>query len=218
MNRERKICLPGVKFLSAAVFMVLLSLIRGVSSPSEIGAAMEAPVAFLAVVFCADTYLSEYYGNRVEVFKLYGLRRRSAAIYRRMAIQSVCLWLLSAAGFGLFYVQCPMSGIKAGTFFFDFGLFLAAIAGTILFWGSLSMTLGNLCRSIWAGIGGTLLFWLVFVSPAGNRFFGRWNVFAYMFRNPGLSGDWNWLCGKMASAVAGILLLSLLPIILKKRG
>ncbi|MDO4327604.1 MAG: hypothetical protein Q4E24_16535 [bacterium] len=59
MPAERKISLPTYKMAYAACFVVILSLIRGISLSDEIGIAMEAPMAVLAVVFCADTYTQE---------------------------------------------------------------------------------------------------------------------------------------------------------------
>ena len=56
---EGKIILPAYKLAYAFSFVVILSLIRGITFSYEIGVAMEAPMAVLAMVFCADTYTQE---------------------------------------------------------------------------------------------------------------------------------------------------------------
>ena len=56
---ESKISLPAYKLAYAFCFVVILSLIRGITFSYEIGVAMEAPMAILAMVFCADTYTQE---------------------------------------------------------------------------------------------------------------------------------------------------------------
>ena len=61
---ERKISLPAYKLAYAFCFVVILSLIRGITFSYEIGVAMEAPMAILAMVFCADTYTQEITSKR----------------------------------------------------------------------------------------------------------------------------------------------------------
>ena len=56
---EIKIALPFYKIAYAVFFIVILSLVRGVTFSYEIGIALEAPMAILAASFCADTYTQE---------------------------------------------------------------------------------------------------------------------------------------------------------------
>ena len=64
---EMKICLTLYKVLYSLAFVVILSLIRGVTHTYEVGIACEAPLAILASVFCADTYVQEITSFRSEV-------------------------------------------------------------------------------------------------------------------------------------------------------
>lgn len=76
MNREMKIMLPFYKVAYAVSFVVILSLIRGVTYTHEVGLAIEAPFAILTAVFCADTYVQEIRSKRFEVHRLYPLKNR----------------------------------------------------------------------------------------------------------------------------------------------
>ena len=93
----------------------MTELIRGVVFTYEIGIAMEAPMAVLALVFCADTCAKEVTSGRSEVLRLCPMRRRLCSVLARMGIQEGVLFLLSAAGYGLFCLfQAPMPFYKAG--------------------------------------------------------------------------------------------------------
>lgn len=136
MLTERKISLPAYKLAYALCFVVILSLIRGISFSYEIGVAMEAPMAVLAMVFCADTYTQEITSKRSEIHRLYPMKRRLHSIRMRMAVQEAVLFALNAVGYGMFYcIQNPQSLYKAGQtteselqMFFTF---LAAMAVTL---------------------------------------------------------------------------------------
>ena len=103
ISTERKISLPAYKLAYAFCFVVILSLIRGISLSYEIGVAMEAPMAVLAMVFCADTYTQEITSKRSEVHRLYPLKRRIRSISMRMIAQEIVLFILSAIGYGMFF-------------------------------------------------------------------------------------------------------------------
>lgn len=60
MTKEIKIVLPAYKMLYSIAFFVILSLVRSITYTEEIGIAMQAPVAALTAVFCADTYIRKY--------------------------------------------------------------------------------------------------------------------------------------------------------------
>ena len=70
MKKELKIVLPFYKVAYAISFVVILSLIRGVTYTHEVGIAIEAPFAILTAVFCADTYVQEIRSKRFEVHRL----------------------------------------------------------------------------------------------------------------------------------------------------
>lgn len=57
--REMKISLTFQKQAYAVFFVIILSLVRGITYSDEIGIALEAPMAILAFTFCADTYVTE---------------------------------------------------------------------------------------------------------------------------------------------------------------
>ncbi len=217
MTKEIKICLPVYKIVYSMAFIVLLSLVRGISDEVEIGIAMEPAIALLTLVFCADTYVIELLEKRGEVFSLYAMKEKTKAVTRRLLIQISYLIGIAVLGYGFFYWQKPMVPDKRLSAVF-FAMFLIAIIGTILFWGILSMTITNLLRSIWTGIGGSLLLWTILNSKAGDRLLGSWNVFSFSLREIKQLHSWDWMCGKTMSCVLAMGMLAVLPVILKKRG
>lgn len=95
---ERKISLPAYKLAYAFCFVVILSLIRGINFSYEIGIAMEAPMAILAMVFCADTYTQEITSKRSEIHRLYPMKNvlfpwEYGCWYRRLFFCIECYWL-----------------------------------------------------------------------------------------------------------------------------
>lgn len=228
MRAEWKIALPIYKIIYAACFIVILSLIRGVTYSSEIGIALESPMAILALVFCADTYVMEIINKRSEVNRLYPMRKRVFSQYRRMIIQIIFLLILSIFGYGFFWIfQQPTSGIPAN----NVGImlepksegyllltYIISMIVTISLWGSLSNTIACLYRNMWGGIGCSILLWLGANSKTGDKLLGKWNFFSYTFRNIENRNDYSWLCGKGLCVGLIILFVIFLPIILKKRG
>ncbi len=220
MEKEIKICLPLYKLLYSVFFIAVLSVVRGVGFTFEIGIALEPMLAFLAAVFCADTYVQEIVSKRSEVERLYPMKSRMYSMYRRIGIQEIYLLVLSAAGYGMFLVvQRPVSlydttAGEAG----QFGVYMAAIAVTLVFWGMLSHTLSCLFRTMWAGIGGCLVLWIITNSLAGERILGKWNLFSYVFRNIRNGGDLSWICGKLVCALLCLTMAAMLPKIVRKRG
>ena len=68
--REMKISLTFQKQAYAVFFVIILSLVRGITYSDEIGIALEAPMAILALTFCAETYTHEIVSNRSEIWRL----------------------------------------------------------------------------------------------------------------------------------------------------
>ncbi|MGI6006653.1 MAG: hypothetical protein ACOX8E_04065 [Ruminococcus sp.] len=217
MKKDVKICMPAYKILYALAFTVILSMIRGVVYESEIGAALEPPMGLLALVFCADTYLTEISSGRNEVLRLALPERVSGAMRRRFLAETFCLFLLSLMGYGLFHWQRPLCASDREALVL-LGIYAFCSAGTILFWGALSNALSILSRNMWAGIGLSFLMWSILFSTVGEKIFGHWNVFSFSFRNIGDIGDVSWLPGKILGTGAGIVLLLVNPILIKKRG
>lgn len=223
MRKEIKISLPFYKIAYALFFIVILSLIRGVSVSYEVGIALEPAMAILAAAFCADTYAQEITSRRSEIERLYPMKKRIRSVGTRLLIQELFLLLLSAVGYGLFFLfQKPilLSVLPAnyGDDLTQFFICLAAIAVTLCFWGILSNTLACLFRSLWVGFGGCLLLWLITNSAFTARYLGSWNVFSYTFRNAKDSGDFSWLAGKGVCIAFCIAAGAILPKLLKRMG
>lgn len=221
MLKEIKIALPLYKTAYALFFIVILSLIRGVSVSYEIGIALEPAMAFLAAAFSADTYVQEVDSRRSEIWRLYPMKKRIRSICRRMLIQQLFLLILASAGYGLFFLfQKPLLSRvirpDTGSELTWFGWYFAAAAVTLCFWGILSNTLACLFRSLWFGIGGCLILWLLTNSALSARYLGSWNVFSYTFRDVKNSGDFSWLAGKGVCIVFCIMMTAILPKLLKK--
>ena len=219
MGKETKIVLPFYKLAYAVSFIVILSLIRGGTYTYEIGIALEAPMAMLVTVFCADTYVQEIVSKRSEVHRLYPMKKRVCSIGKRLLIQSAFLLLLAVIGYGLFFVfQKPYTHPITENEAKQFAVYFFAITVTTFFWGALSNTLSLVFRNMWAGIGGCLLLWLSTYSAGGERYLGAWNLFSYSFRNIEGHGGVTWIYGKVLSIGVYVVLLAGLPKILEERG
>ncbi len=223
MRREMKISLTFQKQAYAVFYVVILSLVRGVTYSNEIGIALEAPMAFLAFTFCADTYTQEIAGKRSEIWRLYPMKKRMYAIYRRIVIQEMFLLAAAAASYGLFILfQNPfLNGLGQGSLESEvcqFLVYFAAIAVTLAFWGLLSNLFACLFRNMWVGIGGCMVLWLLTNSSIGDKTLKAWNLFSYTFRELDNSSDFSWVCGKMVCICIGIIAVAVLPKIIEKRG
>lgn len=217
---ELKISLTIYKIFYAVFFVVILSLVRGVTYSEEIGIVLEGPMAILAISFCADTCTQEMVSRRSEIQRLYPMKKRLYSVYKRLVIQTLFLLFVAAAGYGLFFLfQDPGTGRN---FFEDewqlFLIFFAAIVVTLGFWGLLSNLFSCLFQNMWAGIGICLMLWLMTNSSFGNRYFGAWNLFSYTFRSLENNSDFSWICGKIVCICIGIMAAAALPKIIEKRG
>lgn len=217
MKTEIKICLLRYKLVYSIFFIIILSLVRLINSTYEIGVAMETPVAFLTIVFCADTYLSERMNKRGDIFGLYSIKNRTRIIRKRILIQMIYLSVISASGYVLFWVKCMWTE-EAMTESLLFVQFCAAITMTIIFWGMLSMTISNLTRNMWAGISIPVVLWLTLNSVAGSKLLGKWSVFSYTHRGEEHLYDWYWMYGKIVPILLVVIMFLVIPTILKKRG
>lgn len=223
MKREMKISLTFQKQAYAVFFVVILSLVRGVTYANEIGIALEAPLAILAFTFCADTYTQEIASRRSEIWRLCPMKKRINSIYRRVVIQEMFLLAVAVIGYGLFFLfQNPnINGMGQGGIeneICQFFVYFAAIAVTLGFWGLLSNLISCLFRNMWVGTGSCMVLWLITNSSIGNRIFGAWNLFSYSFRKLENISDFSWIYGKAVCISIGIMAVAVLPIIIKKRG
>lgn len=217
MKQDVKICLPLYKLVYSVMFLIILSLVRGISAVFEIGGALDSNIALLAIVFCAETYVMEKSGGRGEIFTLFPAKNRVKAVRRRLLIQNLYLYLLSYIGFFFFFWQRPQDMVGV-SFWYEYGTYMLAVTGTILFWSTLSMTISNLFGNQWGGIAVSLIIWMAVNSVYGQDVLGKFNIFAYGFRNVMEVHDVSWLCGKLAGALSAMLMIGLIPYIMKKRG
>lgn len=217
MKQDIKICLPLYKLVYSVMFLIILSLVRGISTVFEIGGALDSNIALLAIVFCAETYVMEKSGGRGEIFRLFPVKNRVKAVRRRLLIQNLYLYLLSYIGFFFFFWQRPQNMIGI-SFWYEYGTYMLAVTGTILFWSTLSMTISNLFGNQWGGIAVSLIIWMVVNSMYGQDVLGKFNIFAYGFRNVMEVHDVSWMFGKLAGALSAMLMIGLIPYIMKKRG
>ncbi len=215
MKQEMKICLQGFKLAYSILFIIILSLVRGISTYDEIGIAIVPYLAILASVFCADTYLCEWNAKRGEVFCLISKANRKKVIIRRLFLQVIYLWTVGAVGYFLFFWQKPFH-IGNRSFMQEYGCYLLVILWDVIFWSTFAMTISNLLRNQIAGIGGSIVLWLVLYSKWGEQYFGNYNLFSYVFRDG--SGDLEWVYGSMVEIVLSFLLIGMVPLIMKKRG
>lgn len=223
MKYETKISLPFYKITYAVFFVVILSLVRGVTDSYEIGIALEPPMAVLAAVFCADTYTQEITSKRSEIQRLCPMKKRVSSIYKRILIQVIFLMADAVIGYGLFILfQSPRTAdlrqIGAGSEGYQFFVYIAAVVVTLGFWGILSNLISCLFRNMWMGICGCLILWLMTNSSMGDRLFGVWNLFSYTFRDVENSSDFGWICGKIVCLGIGMAAAAVLPVIIAERG
>lgn len=217
MKQEMKIELPLYKIAYSAVYTVILCLIRGIAVTEEIGAALDANMGLLAIVFCAETWVMERSGKRWEIFALYPPKNKNRAVFRRFFLQLAYLWPLSYLCYFFFFWQKP-ANLTGQPFWQQYGCYFVAITVTLLFWGALSVTASCLFQNQWAGIGSALVVWMLCNSTFGEKTLGNLNIFAYSFRDLQRTADYGWLWGKAAGVVLTALMLAVLPGILKKRG
>lgn len=215
MRQEMKICIPGYKLAYSILFMIILSLVRGITTYDEIGITIEPYLAILASVFCADTYMCEWNAKRGEVFCLIPETNRKKVIYRRLVIQVLYLWTVGAIGYFLFFWQQPISYGNVSVLQ-EYGWFLFVMLWNVMFWSTFSMTISNLLRNQIAGISSSIVLWLVLYSKWGEQYFGNYNIFSYVFRD--VSGDLIWIYGSVVEVVLSVLLIGMVPLIMKKRG
>lgn len=215
MRQEMKICIPGYKLAYSILFIIILSLVRGITTYDEIGITIEPYLAILSSVFCADTYMCEWNAKRGEVFSLIPEMNRKKVIYRRLILQVLYLWIVGAVGYFLFFWHKPIS-FRNISILHEYGWFLFVMLWNVMFWSMFSMTISNLLRNQIAGIGSSIVLWLVFYSKWGEQYIGKYNVFSYVFRD--VSGDLEWIYGSVVEIVLLVLLIGMVPLIMKKRG
>lgn len=217
MKQDVKICLPIYKIVYSVMFLIILSLVRGISSVGEIGGALDSNIALLALVFCAETYVMERSGGRREIFVLFPEKNRAMTVRRRLMIQNLYLFMISYAGFFFFFWQKPRY-MLGDSLLHEYRIYILAVTCTIFFWSTLSMTISNLFGSQWGGIAVSLGIWLVINSTLGEKVLGRFNIFAYGFRNITDMNSLSWTYGKILGLLLAAAMLLLVPYILKKRG
>lgn len=159
MKYDLKISLPLHKVLYAFVFMVIIVIVRQISSRSEIIAAMEPNIALLSAIFMADNYYKEFINEGIQVFYRYPAKFKYLSLIRRSFFSWCYLMLLSIITYwGFIYVYHPINYIPLSeiSMFVDT---LIACAVSSLFMGMLSFTITNFTQNLGIGIGITILAW-----------------------------------------------------------
>lgn len=205
MNYNIKIGLTRVKICYSASFMLILAFIRGISYREEIGVAMDANVALLAILFCADTYYQEIQNNRQEIFILLPKRNRYHTICQRLLLQIMYIGVLISLDYWVFYLKKITYWTETNRVFLYLTAVLACQA-SVLFFGTLSFTMVNVVKNLWAGIGITLLIWFTLNSTIGNYIPNCINIFGYG-NSPDFGISLDWILGKLAAVIASILLI-----------
>lgn len=145
------------------LFMVIIILVRPISSYSEISV-FESSVALLAGVFMADNYYMEYMNDRISTYYLFPFKKKCTSLLKRIVISQVYLIALIAVfywGFVLMYHPTNYSGVSIAVLYIQC---VCACAASMFFMGILCFTATNLLRNIGIGIGCVFLLWLFLTS------------------------------------------------------
>lgn len=164
MKYEAKIALPLYKLIYSMLFMVIIILVRPISSYSEIISVLESSVALLAGVFTADNYYMEYMNDRISTYYLFPFRKKCTSLLKRTLISHVYLIALIAVfywGFVLMYRPTNYSGASIAALYIQC---VCSCATSMFFMGLLCFTATNLLRNIGMGIGVFFLVWLFLTS------------------------------------------------------
>ncbi len=169
LKHNIKIALTRTKVCYSISFMIILALIRGVSYPDEIGVAMDANVALLAIIFCSDAYYQEIHDNRWEIFDLLPRRKRFHSICQRLLIQVIYLSILCTLNYWVFYINFITNRSEVELLrIYITAIFACSVS--ILFFGTLAFTFVNVLKSLWGGIGVTFLIWSTLSSTIGKKY------------------------------------------------
>lgn len=215
LKQNFKICLPVYKIAYSVVFLILLSLVRGIMDVSEIGITIDSNIALLAIIFCSDTYEREWREKRWEVFFLLPQKSKTKTVRQRLMIQIIYLCILAYIGYGFFYWQKPQSLFKVSPMLL-YVMFIIAVTVSISFWAVFSMMLVNISHHLWFGIGISLIVWLFTNSKAGEKILGDLNIFAFTFRNIENLGDWYWLLGKFLALIITGIMIAMIPYVFNR--
>jgi hypothetical protein len=159
MKYDLKISLTLHKILYAFVFMVIIVIVRPVSSRSEIITAVEPNIALLSAIFMADNYYKEYINESIQVFYRYPTKFKCLSLIRRSLFSWCYLLLLAIITYwGFIYVYHPISYTPLSQISMFVNTLIVCTVST-LFMGMLSFTITNFTQNLGIGIGITLLVW-----------------------------------------------------------
>ncbi len=148
--KEIKISLPPYKMICALFFILILAIVRGISSVNEIGLTIDTYVTLLTLVLCADTCYQEIPGGGWEILAIKPGKQQRLTILKRFAVQYVFLIGTAAAGYGLFYlIQQPY--IRENELY-HFVTAMAATAASIVLFGALPVLISKITGSLWGAL------------------------------------------------------------------
>lgn len=146
MTYEAKITLPFYKVIYSMLFMVIIILVRPISSYSEIISVLESSVAMLAGVFMADNYHMEYMNDRISTYYLFPFKKKCTSLLKRIVISQVYLIALIAVfywGFVLMYHPTNYSGASIAMLYIQC---VCACATSMFLWGYFVLQLQIYCE------------------------------------------------------------------------
>lgn len=159
MKYDLKISLPFYKVLYALVFIIIIVMIRGISSGGEIIVAIEPNVALLAGVFMADNYDKEYTTSHIQMFYRYPLQKKYIAVLRRFCVNWIYLMVLVGVAYAGFILVYDRVSFSAGSGSILVMSTFIASGISIFFMGALSFTITNFMQNMGVGIGAAFLIW-----------------------------------------------------------
>lgn len=198
--KEIKICLPSYKIICAFLFILILTLVRGIYAVNEIGPTIDTYIALLTLVLCADTCYQEIPGGVWEILAIKPGKMQRRTIMKRFAVQFVFLICVAAAGYGLFYpVQQPYIVGKEPD---QFLTAMAATAASIVIFEAFPVFLVKITGNLWGAVGASAVLWFFLISSNAVKLPAFLQIFAYGDSNLE-DGNMSWLIGKATALVIG---------------
>lgn len=174
-----KICFPIYKLLYSVAFMMIFTLLRPTATPYEIMVVIETSICFLATVFIADAYYTEFSGNRIDVFYLQPSKSKYKTILQRFLMEVIYLEILVITFFWLYVILQKNRGMYQDKLLEVYINTIACCILSIIFFSTLSFTIVNFLQNFWLGVGLTLMSWLLFTSKIKEHIPIYFNIFAY---------------------------------------
>lgn len=203
--KELKISLPPYKIICALFFILILSIVRGISEIDEIGPTIDTYMALLALVLCADTCHQEVQESGWEILALKPGKRQRQTILKRFAVQYIFIFCMAAAGYGMFYlIQQPSIGEQE---LYHFATAMAASASSIVLFGAMPVFLAKITGNLIGAMGAAAAFWFFITSSWAEKLPRFLQIFAFGGRNISEGEMW-WISGKVTALILGAVFMA----------